>query len=94
MRGVRTKKHKTPPCSNPGILDSLDSPLNCQRCQGLLVREFCMDIHDGTGENGFWAARCLQCGELLDPLILHHRTSRPEAALAGRSRQQLPVALS
>jgi len=94
MRSARTKKHQTPPCSNQGISYSLGSPLTCQRCQGLLVREFCMDIHDGTGENGFWAARCLQCGELLDPLILHHRTSRPEAALAGRSRQQLPVALS
>jgi len=94
MRDTRTKKNKPIPCFIPAISYSLDSPSTCQRCQGLLVREYCSDILDGTGENGFWAIRCLQCGELLDPLILHHRTSRSQPVISGRSRQQLPVALS
>ena len=94
MKGTRTKKYKPSPCSIPGISYSPDSSLTCQRCQGLLVREFCSDIQDGTGENGFWALRCLQCGEVLDPLILQHRTSKPQPVLEGRSRQKSPVALS
>lgn len=75
--------------SNP-----FDSTVKCHRCQGLLVHEFCSDLQDGTGEIGFWALRCLQCGELLDPLILRHRTSKPHPVLTGRSRQKLPMALS
>lgn len=94
MRNINGKKVKLSSCSYPAISLSHEAPLKCQRCQGLLVREFCMDIHDGTGENGFDALRCLQCGELLDPLILQHRTLRPQPVLSGRSRQQSPVALT
>ena len=75
-------------------LQHLNSPFTCHRCQGLFVRVFCMDIYDSTGENGFWALRCLQCGELLDPLILQNRISNPQSVLKGRSRQQSPKALT
>ena len=94
MKDTPNKKHKSPIGSMPPFQHSSDFTLTCQRCQGLLIREFCMDIHDGTGENGFWGLRCLQCGELLDPLILKHRISKTQTVLTGRSRQRSPVALS
>jgi transcription elongation factor Elf1 len=88
----RKKSQDSSPASHTS--HSFDSSFTCLRCKGLLVREFCMDINDGTGENGFWALRCLQCGELLDPLILEHRVSKSHPVLTGRSRQRSPVALS
>ena len=94
MRDTLNKKRKSTLGSTSPFQHSPDSTLTCRRCQGLLIREFCMDIHDGTGENGFWGLRCLQCGEILDPLILKHRISKTQTVLTGRSRQRSPVALS
>lgn len=100
MKSVNSQKKKINlQTSSPGMENSdlslHDSPLmTCLRCDGLLVKELCMDIHDGTGENGFWALRCFQCGEILDPLILQHRLTPSPPVISGRSRQRAPVALS
>ena len=45
----------------------------CARCGGLMVGEFCMDLLNGTGELEFLASRCVQCGEVVDPVILQNR---------------------
>ena len=94
MRRTYPKDYNMASSSHPAFSPLPDASLLCPRCEGLFVQEFCMDIQDGTGENGFWALRCLQCGELLDPLILQHRTLEPHPVLEGRSRQKSPVALS
>jgi hypothetical protein len=39
----------------------------CPRCSGLMVAEWCEDLSDHT------AQRCVQCGEVIDPVILHNR---------------------
>ena len=58
----------------------------CARCGGLMVGEFCMDLANGTGELEFLASRCVQCGEVVDPLILKHRTiQRPSTSLTRES---------
>ena len=59
----------------------------CTRCDGLMVNDFCMDVLNSTGESGFAAKRCVQCGEVVDPVILQNRGARQEpmaAQLAGR----------
>jgi hypothetical protein len=94
MNSTQTNKAKTLSSSHSVSALSLDSAFTCPRCQGLFVRVFCMDMYDGTGENGFWALRCLQCGELLDPLILQHRISAPQPVQRGRPRQHSPMVLS
>jgi hypothetical protein len=38
-----------------------------------MVGEFCMDLLNGTGELEFLASRCVQCGEVVDPVILQNR---------------------
>ena len=44
---------------------------SCPRCGGLMVGESCMDLLNGELECR--ASRCIQCGELLDPVILKDR---------------------
>jgi hypothetical protein len=39
----------------------------CPRCGGLMVAEWCQDLSD------YSAQRCVQCGELIDPVILENR---------------------
>ena len=46
---------------------------SCSRCGGLLVREVCMDLFNPTGELEVFARRCVQCGVIIDPVILANR---------------------
>ena len=39
----------------------------CPRCSGLMVAEWCEDLSD------YRAQRCVQCGEIVDPVILQNR---------------------
>ena len=39
----------------------------CPRCSGLMVAEWCQDLSDHR------AQRCVQCGEVIDPVILQNR---------------------
>ncbi|MDT7043753.1 hypothetical protein [Candidatus Nitronereus thalassa] len=66
----------------------------CPRCEGLLTHEYCFDLLDGTGENGFWGLRCFQCGEVIDPAILHNRQSKFPAVKKGRARIKSVMATS
>jgi hypothetical protein len=50
----------------------------CPRCSGFMVAEWCEDLSDYT------ARRCVQCGEVIDPVILHNR-----GALQGPMTTQL-----
>ncbi|HXX75796.1 MAG TPA: hypothetical protein VEI50_11745 [Nitrospiraceae bacterium] len=54
----------------------------CHQCGGLMVGEFCMDLLNGSGELEFLASRCVQCGEVVDPVILMNRRLQRSAAAA------------
>jgi len=43
-----------------------------------MVNDFCMDLLNSTGELKFAAKRCVQCGAVVDPVILHNRQLRQE----------------
>ena len=62
--------------------------MNCPRCTGLMVRDDFLDLQYEVGECGFVAWRCLICGEVLDPVILKHRSTRP-VPMMSRARPQL-----
>lgn len=55
--------------------------MNCSRCQGLLVRDHFLDF-DGTIGH-MWASgyRCMNCGNVLDPVIEKHRLAKNQPAL-------------
>ena len=46
---------------------TIDSTDRCPRCSGLMVAEWCEDL------SGYTAQRCVQCGEVIDPVILQNR---------------------
>ena len=48
----------------------------CIRCGGLMVTDFTMDLLFCIGETEFAATRCVQCGEVVDPVILKNRRTR------------------
>ncbi|MBI3356408.1 MAG: hypothetical protein HY038_06510 [Nitrospirae bacterium] len=51
----------------------------CVRCGGLMVKDFCMDVLANIRESEFAAKRCVQCGEVVDPVILRNRRLRQES---------------
>jgi hypothetical protein len=58
----------------------------CRRCDGLMVQEHCMDILDDTGQMDFPALRCVQCGEVVDAVILLNRLRGPAGVNHRRSK--------
>ena len=60
----------------------------CTRCGGLLVEEYCMDL--SNSEHATAAQRCVQCGELVDPVILANRTRRSGTPSSKTNRISTP----
>jgi hypothetical protein len=58
----------------------------CDRCGGLMVRESCTDLLNTTGERRFIAKRCVQCGEIVDPVILRNRDLQNRSVLLRPQR--------
>ena len=50
----------------------------CTRCGGFMVHDSCLDVVGSIGESEFAAKRCVQCGEVVDPVILRNRRTRQE----------------
>lgn len=50
----------------------------CRRCGGMLVNEQCIDLAGSEGGARFCATRCVQCGDLIDPVILRNRHKPPQ----------------
>jgi len=63
----------------------------CSRCGGLMVSDFCMDVLNGTGELEFAAKRCVQCGEVVDPVIQRNRRLRQESVNVRLAGKMLPT---
>ena len=56
---------------------------SCTRCGGLMVRDFCTDLLGGTSGLDSATARCVQCGDVVDPVIRWNRHLQ-QVASAGR----------
>ncbi len=59
----------------PVETDRVEDRMRCRRCGGLMVMEPCMDFWDDTTH--VMARRCVQCGDLIDPVILQNRGRGP-----------------
>ena len=46
--------------------------MQCPRCQGTMIVDHFVDMAT-SGEIWMPGWRCLMCGEIIDPLIEHHR---------------------
>ena len=67
--------------------------MNCPRCNSIMVGDVFEDLSDDTGSLNFNGWRCPICGDILDPLIIKNRVSRP-APLLGRARQKMASRLA
>ncbi len=57
----------------------------CGRCGGLMKTERVFDLVETEIE--FMAARCIQCGDIVDPVILMHRSGKGVlSSNTGRAR--------
>jgi len=56
----------------------------CPRCSGLMVAEWCEDLSD------YRAQRCVQCGEVIDPVILHNRVTLQGPTTTQLAGKMLP----
>ena len=68
--------------SSPSVnMESFD----CCRCGGFMKTESVFDLVEN--EIGFMAARCIQCGDIVDPVILMNRSGkRVLSSSTGRAR--------
>jgi len=60
--------------------------MQCQRCQGCMIRDHFIDLLNGSGELDFTGWRCLNCGDITDSVILRHH-QLPSCAPAKSSRR-------
>lgn len=62
--------------------------MRCLRCTGQMKEETFFDSFDDTGKFNFKGWRCLNCGEILDSLILANRKNR-HLSMGSRKRKQI-----
>ena len=62
----------------------------CVRCGGFMVKEVSTDLLNSTGELECVTTRCVQCGDILDPVILRNRFIHQESMAVQRAAQSLP----
>lgn len=72
-----------------GVSSAVPHESTCSRCGGLMVSDFCMDLLNSTGELEFAAKRCVQCGTVVDPVILHNRQLRQESMNVRSAKKML-----
>jgi hypothetical protein len=57
---------------------------SCRRCSGCMDQEMCIDLESDSGQSTFWVLRCIQCGDIVDEVILRNRSLfNPEAVLVA-----------
>lgn len=80
-------RHTVPDLERSGDpVEGMPAEADCPRCLGLMTKAFFADLEDDTGEYGFWALRCMQCGEVIDPIILRNRVAAMRRVYKGRAR--------
>lgn len=62
--------------------------MGCQRCNGFMIRESFLDLRDDSGRLMFEGWRCINCGEVVDPVVLTHRMEAPTHPYRGRTRDR------
>jgi hypothetical protein len=97
MARAFTEKKRAEQIGSHTVSSALPHELTCDRCGGLMVTDFYMDLLFCIGETEFAAKRCVQCGEIVDPVILRNRQLRQNSMavqLAGKMLRHNCVAKS
>lgn len=89
-------KHETSIATPPAkSVDPRHSDV-CTRCGGFMVSHWCMNVNYDAGGMEILTKRCLQCGEVIDPVILENRLNPQREAMKKKTRPLLsrPLASS
>jgi hypothetical protein len=84
------EKTKNEQFGNRTVSSAVPHESMCTRCGGLMVQDFCLDVLGNIGEAEFVAKRCVQCGEVVDPVILLNRQLRQETMAVQLAGKMLP----
>jgi len=86
MATASTEKMRTEQIGSHTGFSAVQQESICSRCGGLMVQDFCLDVLGSIGESEFAAKRCVQCGEVVDPVILRNRGPRREPMTVSSAR--------
>ncbi|WP_121989568.1 hypothetical protein [Nitrospira lenta] len=53
-----------------------------------MIRDSFCDLRDDTGTVVFQGWRCVNCGEVVDAVVLAHRRNHPEGPYRGKTRDR------
>jgi hypothetical protein len=77
MEGIMARafaeKTRTEQFGKHTVSSAITHEWTCIRCGGLMVNDSYMDLLNNIGDSKFAAKRCVQCGEVVDSLILLNR---------------------
>ena len=90
MARAFTEKTRAEQVGNHTVTSAMTYESTCGRCGGLMVTDFCMDLLFCVGETEFAAKRCVQCGEIVDPVILSNRQLRQNSMAVQLPGKMLP----
>lgn len=76
------EKTKNEQLANHTLSSAVQNEWTCTRCGGLMVNDSYIDLLNSVGESKFAAKRCVQCGEVVDSVILRNRGGRQEPMTA------------
>lgn len=83
MATTKTVEWAVGQSENQNKVPAFHADPTCMRCGGLMVRDFCTDLLTPTGGLDCVTARCVQCGDVVDPVIRSNRHLQHAAAARG-----------
>ena len=90
MARALTKRISGEPLGSHTVSSAVPHGSICTRCGGLMVNSFYLDLLNSTGEMEIAAKRCVQCGEVIDSVILLNRQLRQDSKVIQLSGKTLP----
>jgi len=90
MATALTERTRAEQLGNRTVSSAVPHESTCARCGGLMVSDFCMDVLGNIGEAEVAAKRCVQCGEVVDPVILSNRQLRQEPMTVQLAEKMVP----
>lgn len=66
-----TRYHR--PAAESQAWDSQSNAKSCPRCHGYMIHDSYLDPYSNSGTFAIAILRCVQCGNVLDPVIVTNR---------------------
>ena len=90
MARAREEEKRAEQLGDQTISSAAPHKSTCTRGSGLMVRDFYMDLLFCIGETECAAQRCVQCGEIVDPVILSNREIKQEPVTDQPAGKMVP----